>query len=255
MNIELDLEGDDGQISVENLQGALSDLLDLLRRASEVAEVGQQTWRVSGLRAGSAHVAMTAPEASNVGAVLRAGLSALREQPAIPDGWTRPMVKRVLDLGRRAGSGGVTAVGVRVGGKSDKPRLIDAVVTDHAQRALGGRTATRGSIRGSVKRWTEQGRREIGIVRSVEARGSVPASYPAELAPRILSQALGHEIEAWGTIYRNDVGQITAVRIEDFTVLDDRPAPRSIAEMRGVMQDEDGTPLIDMDQWLRDRHG
>ena len=251
MSVELSMEGSD--ITVENLQGALGELLDLLAEAAAMSDVDKQTWRISTLRAGSAHVAMTAPDEGAVAALVRDGVDALREAAAIPHGWSRQMVKRVLDLGKRTGSGGATSVGLRLGGPSARARVLDAVVTVNAERALGSATSSYGSVVGTVDRWNEHGRREVGLSRDGGA-GSVAAGYPSSLSDRIQRDAIGQRVEAWGTIRRNIVGQITGMTIEDFVVAERQPAI-SITSLVGVYRAPNGESSLTLDEWLENRHG
>lgn len=250
MDVELNLEGEDGQITMDNFHGAMGELLDLLSEAASIADVPRQSWRISSLRTGSAHVAMAAPEGSSVAALIRDGLDALRETPAIPAGWSRSMVKHVWDLGKRVGTGGTTSVTLRLGSRHAKTRDVDSRITEHAERALGGASATHGSVRGTVDRWNEHGRREVGL--SSADGGTFPASYRRELSARIQAEAIGHDIEAWGTIRRNVMGQITGMTVEDFRVLE--PAMSvSIESLVGVYASDEGESAFTLEQWLEDR--
>lgn len=250
MDVRLSLEGEAGQIAVDALHDALGDVLELLREAADAGRVEKQLWRVDGLEVSSAHVVMTAPEGAVIAAIVSRGLDDLRQVAAIPDGWTRHMVKRVRDLGRRSGSGGTTSISLTLGSVNAKARVLDGVIVDHADRALGSETATYGSMRGRVDRWNEHGKREIGVTR--DDGGSLPATYRAELSARILSEALGHRIEAWGLIRRNIVGQVIGMTIENFTVMNDRDAT-PIASLAGVYQSPEDDRLT-LDEWLEQRH-
>ncbi|CUR54214.1 hypothetical protein NOCA2140037 [metagenome] len=248
MDIELSLGGEDGQITANVLHDALGETLELLKEAAEISAVDRQVWRIERLRVGSAHIALSAPQGPQVANSLAQGLDSLRAIAAIPEGWSRQMVKRVLDLGRMVGTGGATSVQLQPGPRAE-PRALDAVTIDHAERALGSATAAYGSIRGRVDRWNEHSRREVGLTR--DSGTPVAAGYASELSPRILAEAVGHEIEAWGVIRRNVVGQVTSMTIEDFRVVE-RPDPVSISSMAGVYQVGDTFSLSD---WISERHG
>ncbi len=124
------------------------------------------------------------------------------------------------------------------------------MILDHAERALGRATAALGSIRGRVDRWNEHGRREIGLTR--DAGQAVAATYSIELSPRILAEAVGKEIEAWGVIRRNVVGQITGMTIEDFAVVT-KPRPVPIASLAGIYDSRSGDGFT-LAEWLAHRH-
>lgn len=247
-DVGLHLEGDPGQISAESLHEALGDLLELLRETATVADVETQEWRITGLEAASAHVLMSAPEGLTIANYLRRGLDELRERPAIPEGWSRHMVKHVLDLGRRVGEGGTTGVSLDLGNRKTGRRSLGPVVVDHAKRALGSATAAYGSVRGRVDRWNEHTKREIGLTR--EDGSAVTARYGRALSERIVREAVGNEIEAWGTIRRNVMGQITSMTIEDFGVLEPTE-PISIQSMVGVYRTDDAFTL---EEWIESRH-
>jgi hypothetical protein len=247
VDVELDLEGEPRQITAVSLHSALGELLELLREAAEAADIERQQWRIDDLRMASAHIAVAAPEGPSVANFVQRGLDGLRQRAAIPDGWTRQMVKRVLDLGQIVGSGGTTGLRLRLS-RGGEPRVFDAVLVDHAERALGGATATLGSLRGRVDRWNEHGRREIGLSRLDGP--PVPATYSTRLSPRILAEAVGNEIEAWGTVRRNVVGQVTGMTIDDFAVVQRTREIIPASSLAGVFATGD----FALEDWLRDRH-
>ena len=122
-DVELTLHRDPGQISAEALYGALGEVLDLLREAADLSEIERQYWRIESLHAASAHVAMMAPQGDAVAAVVQAGIDELRQVAAVPNGWSRKMVKNVRDLGRWSGKGGTHLSASHSGDPTRPPEL------------------------------------------------------------------------------------------------------------------------------------
>ena len=106
-------------------------------------------------------------------------------------------------------------------------------------------------MRGRVDRWNEHGKREIGLTRPDGS--SLPATYKRALSSRILAEAVGRDIEAWGTIRRNIVGQVVGMSIDGFAVIEPGD-PISISSLAGVYQAPAGEPVVTLQDWLNERH-
>jgi hypothetical protein len=248
MSIGIDIGGQPGAISASVVRDSLDDLLALLGDAVKASDAGAQDWKISDLRIGSAIMAVSAADEAPVAALLRSGLAALTSAAAIPVGWNRRMVARIRDLGQRVGHGGATTVSVT--GIGRESLAITPEVVANAERALGVESVSYGSFRGTVDRWNEHGKREIGL--DLDGGGTIKVTYPADLAERVRAEALKQRIEVWGLVDRNPAGQATAMTMDGFEVLPER-RPVSIDHLRGVFADESGEPWFTLDEWLAAR--
>lgn len=247
MAIGINIGGQPGTISAATVRDSLDDLVQLLNDASAASGIGRQTWVIENLGIGSAVMAATAAGEAPAADLLRKGLSSLRKQAVIPDGWTPRMVERIRDLGQRVGRGGATEMTMTGLGPAI---ALSGDIAAHAERALGAATVSYGSVRGKVDRWNEHDRREVKVTLSDST--SATLKYPKELAARILEEALRNTIDAWGLIERDPLGQILSVKVDDFAIVPDRE-PVPVGSLRGVWADDDGGPWFTLDEWLKTR--
>lgn len=246
MAIGIDIGGQ--EISAVVVRDSLDDLLGLLSDASRSVGTGTQEWVITDLRVGSAVMAVGSADEAPVAALIREGIETLQRAAEIPAGWTRRMVERVRDLGQRVGRGGVTRMHM-TGLASQWAALTPEVVTN-AERALGISSVSYGSFRGVVDRWNQHKKREIGL--ALDDGGSLTVKFPASLAERIRSKAIGEHVEVWGLVERNAADQPTGMTMEDFEVLPER-ARVPLSAVAGIWSDEDGRPWFELEEWLAQR--
>ncbi|WP_375430218.1 hypothetical protein [uncultured Friedmanniella sp.] len=213
-DMTITLEGERGGISAQALQTALGASLQLVQEAAATLGVSTGQWNVAELSLGSVTFALENPAAPGAATLVRSGMELLARRTAIPPQWNQAMVRKARDLARLSGSGGVHGVSVTTPG--DPLLRLTAEFAAHAEQAIQAREVSLGSVHGLVDKWEDRRTHQIGL--SLDDGTTITATYPRDLAARILREALGHVIEARGEIRRNGEGQRVSLALHDFTV-------------------------------------
>jgi len=252
--IELQLDGDPGQIGAAALRDSLTNVLRLLDAAARALEVEPPRWRVERLHLDSVHAGLEAPNALGIAPLLWHGLDDLRQRVALPAGWSQDMLRQIRNLGRLAGVDGAQAVAL-VDPRTTHRQVLDAVVTDHAERALEVSEVSWGSLTGAIRRWNGA-RRIIGLVsEDYPATHAIDVRYPVNLEPEVLAAAAGQDVvEIWGQVERNLAGQVVSANLLELIV---RPPsePMSIREIAGLFGGDPDVYPQTVAQWIEEQRG
>lgn len=246
--IELNLTGDPGEIGAEALRDTLNDTINLLAATAKALEVATPRWKVRGLKVASVHATLLSPEDLGLGSLLWHGLEELRQAAKLPNGWTQEMLKYVRNLGRRAGLDGAQTVSLSDSTASER-HDIDAVITDHATRALDVEDVSWGLVVGKIQRWNGA-KRTLGI--TLEGSPSVvEVAYPRAIEAAV-REALGRDehIAIRGQVHRNASGQVVsgrAVQLEPHAPTESVP----VAQIAGIFADDPDWPST-VREWIEE---
>jgi len=246
--VELKIDGPDGEIDahavVDGLQ-ALLKLLESLHVMSGEADA-DKTFDVAGLSIGSARVSLVGAK-ERVETAL-AGIRELSENAHIPDGWEPASIQALLDLGRVRRRRGVT--GVLLEKSQDAIVLIDDTIIENADQSIQTRPPSLGSVKGNLFRYNDDAR-QAGL-RDERTGLIVPIHFNAQIAGEI-RKALTSDVLIWGVVRRNPVGRVESVRAQGIELLE-QPSGGSTEEVVGTFGEgwTNGQGSVD---WVRGQRG
>lgn len=248
--LQLRLLGQHGRVDARALHRALGGVLDLLAASAR----GSRTrWAITGLREGSAEVAMRPRGVIEVEALeglanFTAGVERLEAEAGVPPHWDVAMVETLISVASVVTLEGVE--GAELSWGRHPPVRLDHDVLTHAQDSLSERHVSLGSVRGRLDRYLHRAsRREVGLIDDVTG-DAVRVTFPERLQGRVIA-AMERDVLAWGELRRNDRGQKVRLKMEDFEVLEAPTAPRPSAdEMIGALG-EDWTHGLSSVDWVR----
>jgi hypothetical protein len=257
-DLHLKLEGPARLISALALGEGLVELHRLLNRIQSAdGEVREVSWRISGLSVSSADCALAPPpDALDEGnyriSVMWAGAEQLSRQPGVPERWTENAVESLIRLSSITKRDGVdSAVLSRDGG--DLVRL-DEQIKANAQKSISRQHESIGSVVGTVYRWIDADRREIGVQEASTGR-KVVVTFGAELRDEV-SRVVGAnvQIRAWGRLKRDADNHKVSLFATGLEVVEPVDLPRSADAIVGALGAEwtDGLGSVD---WVRSQRG
>lgn len=249
--VELELDGDRGEIGAAVVRDSLSDTIKLLDAAAHSLEVEPPRWKIERLDLASVHAGLESPQNLGIVPLIWHGLEDLRERVVLPTGWSQDMLRHVRNLGRHSGVDGAQVISL-VDPHSSERQTIDGVITDHAERALETSEVSWGALVGVIRRWNG-GKRIVGLAPPGASGHPIDVKYPANRESEIMTSALGHTVEIWGEVERNVAGQVVRASMLDFKVINAAP-PMSIREVAGLFADDPSYPRS-VAQWVEEQRG
>lgn len=197
------------------------------------------------LRGGSAHVGL-AVDGKSVN-LLHERIEELRTDATADNGMNRAGLKALIGLSRVSRRRGVDTIALRIGQAISK---IDEGLRENAELALSATSVSLGGARGTIYRYINdpaKHRRRAGLRRSDSAQ-SVELRFPPERSQDVRAN-LEKEVEVWGEIARDAVGEMLYIAVEGIEPLGVATTARA-ADGRGLLGGRwtDGLDPVD---WVR----
>lgn len=254
MDIRLHLDGPERQIGARQALEAARALLELLDAAGRAHDEPIE-WTLAEASHGSFDIAYaplaadsdTEDRAVELSTRILAGIEALREQAAIPAGFTSDMVRRVRDMA--VAGGRVRAVSLQADGGT--PHILDAVISDNAQAALQGRETSVGSATGRLDKVNLRGRSTVSLI-DTDTDEPVECKIPEQRVGEVLG-LINHEVEITGRLFRDASGHKRKIEIWHIEPLEHEP-PEPISNLIGVLG-TDWTGGISSTEFVRRQRG
>lgn len=201
------------------------------------------------LRGGSAHITMAV--AGSPIDLVHDGIEELRVAPVLPQAWGRATLKAVVGLAKVSRLRGVEDVSLRIG---EAVSVIDAAISENAEKALTPSSRSLGSVRGHLYRYTnDTGRsrhRRSAALRRAGTDQSIELKFAPEDAGEIRA-LLDREVEVWGEVTRDATGEIAHLSVEGVEAVGDSAAVMTVGDGRGLLG-EDWLGGVDPAEWVRE---
>jgi len=238
--VQLQIDGERGSISVDTLITALRRTIGLLgevERTSRQGEGPRGRWRVEEVWNGSIGVALT-PSADIPGEIpekLVGGLTVLEERPELPPWFSEAAIETVQKMGKILHDPGVSGIGltaVAPSGTETEARLTPEII-GHTAEAFQGTDEAWGSVAGILDVVNfRRGQRTVSPY-DAHDRNAVRCTFPLELLEAV-REHLGSTVRAAGIVTRNRVGRVASVKVESLEDIEKEGFVPSVAELTGI---------------------
>lgn len=236
MKVQIYLGGKPGTLSGRSLSKALVHMIKLIDELSEPGE--HAVLPVEELRTGSASATLDTPPVA--GNRLKSGLTVLRRDGVMPDGWTPTALDEIESLIRIGQDDGVTKVELN---PDDELILLDIELGEAIEKARRSDPVSMASVSGRLYSYSHpEGKLASARISISDGRGPVRVTVPDTLIDKVKA-ALDTEVEAWGIVTRsrkNDaVHTMKLMGLEPITnIVNLHPPARSL---RGLWANDAGS--------------
>ncbi|MHB8264107.1 MAG: hypothetical protein ACYDGY_10260 [Acidimicrobiales bacterium] len=256
--VRLQINGERGVITVDTLVATLQRIRTLLQELDHTSRHGKGTrgrWAVADVWNGSIGLALepSADVPAEVPIRLVDGLALLENRPELPPWFSESAIENVHKMGNLLEAPGVSGIDITAVTSADKKATVQLtpLVIQHAAEAFEGMDDALGSVTGILDVVNLRQRRRTVSLYDVDARHAVRFTFPGNLFETV-RECLGVKVQATGTVTRNPAGQITSVKVDTLSPLEDGSLAPTVAELTGIAPWLTGErDSVEYQQWSR----
>ncbi|MCL4449229.1 MAG: hypothetical protein M1483_01405 [Actinobacteria bacterium] len=238
--IRLQLYGERGQLPADALVALIKHTLEMLHEldcTSRGANSRRGRWRISEVWDGSIGLVLepSTDVHPEVPTRLINGLAVLKDRSELPPWFSESAIGKVQQIGKILKNPGVSGIGLTAVTESGSKTEVQVTqeIVEHAAEAFQGTDEALGSVTGVLDVVNlRRGQRKASLY-DTEEQHAVRCTFPEDLLETV-RQYLGTKVRAAGTVTRNQVGQITLVKVESLDCIEVVGFVMTVAELTGI---------------------